>query len=209
MAELTNSQMEKSLGYYGVEVRDELLEAIRTYISILLRWNSKISLTTVTDPLEILKFHFGESFFAAESVPIKNGRLADVGSGAGFPGLPLAILLADLDVVLIESNLKKATFLSEVIRTLKLGNAKVWRGRMEDMPRDAKSRFDFVTARALGRHEDLLAWSKETLTSAGKIVLWLGAEESARVSEAEGWEWIRPISIPDSERRVLLVGSPQ
>src|SRR5580704_11354283 len=152
MIELTNSQMEKSLGYYGVEVRNGLLEAIRTYISILLRWNSKISLTTVTDPLEILKFHFGEGLFAAKSVPIKNGRLADVGSGAGFPGLPLAMLLPDLEVVLIESNLKKATFLSEVIRTLTLGNVKVWRGRMEDMPLDAKSRFDFVTARALGHH---------------------------------------------------------
>jgi 16S rRNA (guanine527-N7)-methyltransferase len=209
MIKLTNSQMEKSLGYYGVEVQDRLLEAIRTYISILLLWSSKISLTTVTDPLEILKFHFGESLFAAKSVPIKNGRLADVGSGAGFPGLPLAMLLPHLDVVLIESNLKKATFLSEIIRTLALSNVKVWRGRMEEMPRDTMSRFDFATARALGRHEDLLAWSKETLTSAGRIVLWLGAEESARVSRADGWEWIRPISIPDSERRVLLVGSPQ
>ncbi len=209
MTELTNSQMEKVLGEYGVEVRNGLLEAIRTYISTLQRWNSKISLTTVTDPLEILKFHFGESLFAAREVPIKYGRLADVGSGAGFPGLPLAMLLPDLDVILIESNLKKATFLSEVIRTLALGNAKVWRGRMEDMPLDAKSRFDFVTARALGHHEHLLTWSKAALASAGKIVLWVGAEEAARVSAAERWKWLSPISIPASERRVLLVGSPQ
>src|ERR1700722_3313945 len=129
MAEITNSQMEKSLRSYGVPVRSGLLEAILTYISILLRWNGKISLTTVTNSIEILRFHFGESLFAAKAVPVENGRLADVGSGAGFPGLPLAMLLPDLDVVLIESNLKKATFLSEVVRTLRLGNAKVWRGR--------------------------------------------------------------------------------
>jgi 16S rRNA (guanine527-N7)-methyltransferase len=209
MTELTDSQMEKSLGRYGVEVRKGLLEAIRTYTSILLRWNTKISLTTVTDPVGILKFHFGESFFAAEAVPIKFGRLADVGSGAGFPGLPLAILLPHLEVVLIESNLKKATFISEVIRTLTLGNAKVWRGRMEEMPRDTDSQFDFVTARALGNHDKLLSWSTGALNSTGRAVLWIGAEEADRVSPTDSWKWLSPISIPDSERRVLLVGSPQ
>jgi 16S rRNA (guanine527-N7)-methyltransferase len=209
MAELTNSQMEKSLVTYGVELGDGLPEAIRAYISMLLRWNNKISLTTVDDTLEILKFHFGESFFAAKAVPIGNGRLADVGSGAGFPGLALAILLPDLDVLLIESNLKKATFLSEVIRTLALRNVKVWRGRREEMPKDANSGFDFVTARALGHHDDLLSWSKEVLDSTGKTVLWISAEEAGRVSAAESWKWRSPISIPDSERRVLLVGSPQ
>jgi 16S rRNA (guanine527-N7)-methyltransferase len=209
MTELTGSQIEKSLGRYGIEARNGLPETIRTYISMLLRWNSKISLTTVTDPLEILNFHFAESLFAGAAVSIKNGRLADVGSGAGFPGLPLAMLLPDLDVTLIESNLKKATFLSEVIRTLTLGNAKVWRRRMEQIPLDANSEFDFVTARALGHHEDLLTWSTEALSPTGKVVLWLGAEEAARVSATENWRWLNPISIPDSERRVLLAGSPQ
>ena len=96
----------------------ELCERIRTYISLLLRWNQSISLTTVTNSDEILRFHFGESLFAASAFSLENGRLADVGSGAGFPGLPLAMLLPDLNVTLIESNAKKFTFLSEVVREL-------------------------------------------------------------------------------------------
>src|SRR5271154_7070181 len=147
---ISDLQVRRCLDRYGVDVPDGLCASIRTYISMLLKWNSKISLTTVVDPVEILKFHIGESLFAGPAVPVENGRLADVGSGAGFPGLPLAMLLPKLYVVLIESNLKKATFMSEVIRALELRNAKVWRGRVEDMPLGNADRFEFVTARALG-----------------------------------------------------------
>src|ERR1700722_6272713 len=108
---LSDLRIAKILGAYGVATSPALADSIRNYISMLLRWNSKISLTTVVDPVDILKFHFGESLFANSGVPISFGRLADVGSGAGFPGLPLGIFLPDLEVVLIESNLKKATFL--------------------------------------------------------------------------------------------------
>lgn len=206
---ISDSQIKKCLDRYGVTATDGLLVSIRTYISLLLRWNSRISLTAVTDQLDIAKFHFGESLFAVSAVKIQHGRLADVGSGAGFPGLPLAMMLPNLNVVLIESNLKKATFLSEVIRTLKIENAKVWRGRSEEMPLEPDRKFDFVTARALGHHENLLAWSKANLNHCGKVVLLLGLDEAGRVSSKEEWKWSNPISIPDSERRVILVGSPR
>jgi 16S rRNA (guanine527-N7)-methyltransferase len=205
---ISDSYVEKSLRRYGLAASPVLSASIRAYISTLLRWNGKISLTTVIEPLEILKFHFGESLFAAASVPITHGRLADVGSGAGFPGLPLAMLLPQLEVVLIESNLKKATFLSEVIREQGLVNATVWRGRAEEMP-PGKDRFDFVTARALGHHEDLLAWSKRSLSTVGKIVLWIGEGDSRTIASDFGWNWRSPILIPDSMRRVLLVGTPE
>lgn len=205
---ISDSQITKCMSRYSVSVPDSLFSQIRTYISMLLKWTSKISLTTVVDPLEILKFHIGESLFASSVVPIKNGRLADVGSGAGFPGLPLAMLLPRLEVVLIESNLKKATFMSEVIRTIEMRNAKVWRGRVEEMALDGSDHLDFVTARALGHHDDLLAWSKKALKAEGKVILWLGLDEAARVARAEDWRWSSPIPIPDSERRVILVGSP-
>ena len=119
---LSDLRIAEILSVYGIATSPALAGAIRTYISMLVRWNSRISLTTVVDPVEILKFHFGESLFAISKVPISFGRLADVGSGAGFPGLPLGIFLPDLEVVLIESNVKKAAFLSEVIRELKADN---------------------------------------------------------------------------------------
>ena len=90
----------------------------------------RFSLTTVTDPLEIIRFHFGESLFAAKSLPITKGRLADVGSGAGFPGLPIRMISPNVDLLLIEPNLKKVAFLAEVIRSLDLNRTEVFRGRI-------------------------------------------------------------------------------
>jgi 16S rRNA (guanine527-N7)-methyltransferase len=203
---LSNSQIEKSLETYGVSASPDVCNSIRQYVSTLLQWNTKISLTTVTDPREILKFHFGESLFAAQKVPIVHGRLADVGSGAGFPGLPLAMFLPQVEVVLIESNFKKAAFLSEVIRVLKLTNASVWRGRMEERPIN-QNKFNFVAARALGNYGNFLKWSENALDSAGIIVLWLGERDAAKISVATEWHWSAAVNIPDSERRVLLIGS--
>src|SRR5881275_2887369 len=96
---------------------DQVLQ-IQQYIRILLVWNEKVNLTAIRDPLEILYRHFCESMFAAVAVPLVAGRLADVGSGGGFPGLPLRIFRPELQVLLIESNIKKATFLAEVVREL-------------------------------------------------------------------------------------------
>jgi 16S rRNA (guanine527-N7)-methyltransferase len=204
---LHDNTISDTLSAYGVATSPASANSIRVYISMLLRWNGKISLTTVVDPTEILKFHFGESLFAISKVPISHGRLADVGSGAGFPGLPIAMFLSDLEVVLIESNLKKATFLSEVIRELKIVNVSVRRERVEEITEN--SDFTFVTARALGQNDQLLRWSSRSLKSKGKVVLWLGEADAASVSNTKGWQWTNKIPIPESERRVLLVGAPQ
>ena len=204
---LSDLRIAEILSVYGIATSPALAGAIRTYISMLLRWNSRISLTTVVDPVEILKFHFGESLFAISKVPISFGRLADVGSGAGFPGLPLGMFLPDLEVVLIESNVKKATFLSEVIRELKADNVTVRRERFENMVEQGF--FDFGTARALGRYDELLRWSREALKSNGRVVLWLGERDATAISNANRWNLSAPIPIPYSERRVLLVVGPQ
>jgi len=205
---LSNSEISNALVRYGVSADDHLCDRIRSYMSLLMRWNERISLTTVIEPAEILRFHFGESFFAALAVPIHFGRLADVGSGAGFPGIPLAMLSPELFVELIESNLKKSTFLSEVIRSLALSNVTVTRSRMEDVRIDP-ARFDFVTARAVGAFENLLSWSTGSLAESGKLVLWVGGEDAARISGSLQWSWREPIQIPASQNRFLLVGSPE
>lgn len=202
---LTNIQAE--LKPYGIEASHELCASIQRYIALLLQWNKHISLTTVTDPAEVVRFHFGESLFAATAVPIRGGRLADVGSGAGFPGLALRLADPDLSLMLIESNVKKATFLFEIIRDLQLDHVMVARTRMEDFS-SADSGFDFVTARALGKHDELLAWASTNLSSKGKVVLWLGEEDSTAISRKSEWNWRDPIHIPGSKRRFLLVGAP-
>lgn len=192
---------------YGITATPDLCASVQRYTSLLLRWNRRISLTTITDRVELVKFHFGESIFAASSVPIRKGRLADVGSGAGFPGLALRLAVPNLQVTLIESNAKKAAFLSEVSRELRLDHVEVARVRMADFAAGGKQ-FDFITARALGQHSDLLAWARENLALQGKLVMWLGEDGCTTISTQSGWRWREPTHIPVSRSRFLLVGSP-
>ena len=126
-------------------------------MKLLLAWNDKVNLTAIRDPLEILYRHFCECMYAATAVPFQNGRLADIGSGGGFPGLPLKILVPELEVFLVESNVKKATFLAEVVRNLELTNTRVLVSRYEELSEEIAP-LDFVCSRALGGIRDL-SWS--------------------------------------------------
>jgi 16S rRNA (guanine527-N7)-methyltransferase len=207
MGPISNSTVTDTLKAYGPALGSGAADKIRAYIAILLRWNQTISLTAVTNPTEILKFHFGESIFAASEVDFAKSRLADVGSGAGFPGLPLAIVVPGLEVTLIESNAKKCAFLSEVARELRLDNVSVFRGRTEDF-RLESGKLDFVTARALGHHAELLEWTRTHLASSGRIVLWVGESDSREISLDLRWRWDAAKRIPGSERRFLLMGAP-
>jgi 16S rRNA (guanine527-N7)-methyltransferase len=204
---ILSSTIEDTLQGYGVVLAPGVADKIGAYISLLLKWNKTISLTTVTNPTEILKFHFGESIFAASIANFEKSRLADVGSGAGFPGLPLAIVVPSLNVTLIESNGKKCAFLSEVVRSLQLENVSVFRGRLEDFPPDAGP-LNFVAARALGQHAELLAWASKRAGVGAKVILWLGESDHRKISLNPDWRWDVPKLIPSSERRYLLIGSP-
>ena len=94
----TNTQISDILRPYGVRTATDLTARIKAYIELLLKWNKSVSLTTVTKGDEILRFHFGESLLALPMLPVEKSRLADVGTGAGFPGLPLAMAKPALEV---------------------------------------------------------------------------------------------------------------
>lgn len=203
---LPNETIIRAIQPYGITASSQLCDQIRVYIDLLLRWNQKTSLTTVTQPEDIARFHFGESLLAVPSVPIRHGRLADVGSGAGFPAVPIRMVSENLGVILVESNQKKATFLAEVVRALYLKNVDVRRSRMNDVDL-TQEKVDFVSARALGIDDDFLKWSHSALKSRGSVVLWLGAADASGISQNAGWKWSDPIRIPQSDRRVILRGS--
>jgi 16S rRNA (guanine527-N7)-methyltransferase len=208
MISISQDQAAGALHPYGVVLDSYLYEKIASYIKVMMQWNQKISLTTVTEPSEILKFHFGESLFAASAVNIQNGRLADVGSGAGFPGLALAMANPLLEVTLIDSNAKKAVFLSEVTRRMGLNNVKVIRSRMEEFF-PGPSTFDLVTSRAFGQFDELLAWSKSVISDRGNLALWVGDTDAKVIAKKSGWDWQEPRRIPKSEQRYVLVGTPR
>jgi len=202
---LSDELITRELQLYGTIASARLCDQIRAYIDLLLRWNEKTALTAVTQPEEILRFHFGESILAASSVPIRHGRLADVGSGAGFPAVPVRMVSENLSVILIESNQKKATFLAEVGRELQFNNVEVRRSRMEDVSLRGEP-VDFVSARAVRIDHDFLDWSHHSLNLTGSLVLWLGEEDASKISRSSQWKWGDPIRIPQSERRVILHG---
>jgi 16S rRNA (guanine527-N7)-methyltransferase len=203
--ELSKAQVAVALAPYGIQPSDEQIGKIQAYVRLLLKWNRHMSLTAITNPVEIVGRHFGESMFAANEIPVENCRLADVGSGAGFPGLALKITRPGLHLSLIESSKKKCAFLSEVVRTLDLSSVEVLTTRFEDI-RPEEGFADFVTARAVGGFSDLLQWSKPALTKRGHVLLWVGGEDVTRISNTEGWIWNPPTHIPESQRRFLLMG---
>ena len=193
------------LSLYGFAPTVDFLERVRIYVNLLARWNSRVSLTTISELPEVARVHFGESLFATTAVPF-SGRLADVGSGAGFPGLPLAMALPNLDVTLIESNHKKAAFLSEVVRELMLSNVIVRREHSENM--NPEDKFDFITGRAIGAYSTFLKWAKERLVDPrSRVLLWLGTNEVDEVSKLGDWHW-ESLKIPRTDRRYIVVGSP-
>ena len=206
MLSLTDAQINEALKPYGV--LPNLTVGIRTYIELLLKWNKTISLTTVTKVEEILAFHFGESLFALPMLPVEKSRLADVGSGAGFPGIPLAMARPSLDVTLIEPNAKKFAFLNEVIRQLGLSNATAVRGRTSEL-QSSNERFEIITARALGQFDELIEWAGTKLTPAGKLILWLGDDDAKKISTDTRFEWNTQMRIPRTDRRFILAGAPR
>jgi len=205
-ATLSADTIRRALGEFQIAVSDSQVLQIQQYTRILLAWNEKINLTSIRDPLEILNRHFCECMYAASTVPVEHGRLADVGSGAGFPGLPLKIIRPGLQVFLIESNVKKATFLAEVIRDLGLAGARVLVSRYEELAEEVAP-LDFVCSRALGEFGPFLEWAHSEKVAAKQVILWIGARDLPEIQKIQSWEWREPIPVPHSLRRLLLVGT--
>ena len=198
------------------------LETISIYIDILLRWNARVNLTAVRDPEEIVTRHFGESLFAARRLfpatmadnqppadqprPTTNNRVIDVGSGAGFPGIPIKIWAPQVHLTLIESNQKKAIFLKEVARALTLTNIDVVAARAENFSGQA----EIVALRAVERFENVLPIAVRLVASGGVLALLVGDRQVQPARQfGNMFRWSEPLQIPLSSKRVLLLGDKE
>ena len=192
---------------------DAQLGLVSAYLDLLLHWNTRINLTAVRDAESMVTRHFGESFFAARHIfrSQESGvggqvRAIDLGSGAGFPGLPLKIFAPALALTLIESSQKKAAFLKEAVRILALTDVYVFAGRGEDFPSTA----DLVTLRAVERHERALGTAARLVAPGGRLALLIGSAQATRTPQLlPGFAWSAPIAIPQAAARVLLAGTNQ
>jgi 16S rRNA (guanine527-N7)-methyltransferase len=196
---------------------DSQLNNISTYIDILLRWNAKMNLTSVRNPDEIVTRHFGEPLFAAQEIskisaaeyPGKSIHLIDIGSGAGFPGLPIKIFNPKISGTLIESSHKKVAFLREVIRELDLRDTEVFADRAEEYKATlGTDQLMIVTLRAVEHYEEILNTAVKLLRRPASIALLIGENqaESTRLEYPE-LRWQIPTEMPLSSQRILLIGS--
>jgi 16S rRNA (guanine527-N7)-methyltransferase len=202
----SESTIRKALSEFQIDVNTDQIGQIQEYIRLLLAWNEKINLTAVRDPLEILYRHFCESMFATKVVELGQCRLADIGTGAGFPGLALKILLPGAQMFLVESNIKKATFLAEVVRALGLAGTKVLVSRYQELG-DEIAPIDFLLARALGEFEVFLKWAASENVDAKRVILWVGSADVEQARKNLRWAWEPPVAVPNSLRRMLLIGA--
>ena len=188
------------------ELNPAQLEQTAAYLNLLMKWSAKVSLTSVRDPRQMVTRHFGESYFAAREL-LSSGSVAtgiDIGSGAGFPGLPLAMFAPAVQVTLIESNAKKVAFLNEVIAALKLGNARVVRQRAEAYGGSA----DLVTMRAVEKFEAMAPIALQLVSPGGRLALMIGSSQVAAAKLViGGLAWAPLREIPGSHSRVLMVGT--
>jgi 16S rRNA (guanine527-N7)-methyltransferase len=169
----SKASIERAASEFKLTLNDRQVQQIQQYTKLLGAWNDKVNLTAIRDPLEILYRHFCESMFGSALLPVENCRLADVGSGGGFPGIPLKMIRPDLHVFLVESNVKKATFLAELIRELGLTDTRVIVSRFEELGEELAP-LDVVCSRALGDFQNFLAWAASPAVSTKQALLWLG-----------------------------------
>ena len=160
----------------------DIVSKFSKYRELLLKWNEKFNLTAITDEDEIEEKHFVDSLYLDKFISLENKTLLDVGSGAGFPGLPLAIAHPSLKVTLLESNGKKVTFLKEVIKELELKNAEVIQARAEEL--NKREQFDIVTARAVKELNILLELCFYMVKVGGSFIAYKSSNIDAEIKNA-------------------------
>lgn len=156
------------------EKTQKALNAFRDFYKELVIWNNKFNLTAITDKEQVISKHFEDSLAGLQYF---SGKVCDIGSGAGFPSVPLAIANENLEFVLIDSVNKKVGFLNYIIDKLKL-NAKAFHVRAEDAAKDYRECFDTVTARAVAPLSTLVEYLLPLLKVGGTAVIYKGEAES-------------------------------
>ena len=165
---------------------EEQIQKFYKYMELLLEWNEKINLTAIVEPRDVILKHFVDSLTICKELQ-KNKTLADIGTGAGFPGIPVKILRPDLDITLIDSLNKRVNFLTMVIEALKLEKIIALHGRIEDFGKNKKYRekFDYVTSRAVANLSTLSEYMIPLVKIGGKCICMKGSNIDEELKNAE------------------------
>jgi 16S rRNA (guanine527-N7)-methyltransferase len=201
-AELNAGSLSDQLNVSGLNPIDaETTAKFEEYLALILRWNGRMNLTAVRDPKEIVSRHFVESIACAQALPAGIATLLDFGSGAGLPGIPIALCRPEIKVTLAESQIKKAAFLREVVRSLKL-NATVFAGRAENL----HEKFDCVALRAVDRMEQAVKAASGLVRAGGWLAVFTTEADRGKLESAwKDLESRQTIKIAGSEQRLLVL----
>lgn len=176
---------EKSTGL-GVRFFMEQAEQFFEYMNLLIEWNEKMNLTAITEPSEIIQKHFVDSLTILNRIE-DNQKVVDVGTGAGFPGIPLAIMNPKLEITLVDSLNKRLVFLQEVINKLKLKNIEIVHARAEDFGQNKnyREKFDIATSRAVANLSTLSEYLLPLVKVNGKCICMKASDVDEEIEEAK------------------------
>jgi 16S rRNA (guanine527-N7)-methyltransferase len=195
------------------EIKRKTEEKFDLYLEELLYWNKKFNLTAITDPEEIKIKHFSDSLAIFKILPIKDEKIIDIGTGAGFPGIPIKIDRPETDLYLVESKKKKAEFLGNVVKKLDLKKTSIVCGRIEEVARKFLSFFDIAVSRQVSPLPILLEYSMPVLRTGGVLVAYKGENVYEEVDLAQNAleilggkvEKIEEIEVSKDHKRTLVL----
>lgn len=203
-AEDAGARLNDLLTEVGLEpLGPKTADRFKIYLSLILRWNERLNLTSLRTEDAILSRHLAECVACARAIPAEVGTLLDFGSGAGLPGIPIALCRPEIAVTLAESRNKKAAFLQEAVRTLGI-NAKVHSGRAEEL----KAAFDCVTLRAVDKIDEAVALAAQEVAPGGWLALMttIAGAGGLRTAAGADFSWREPIPLPFGRERILALG---
>lgn len=209
-----SSILREKLNKIDIELKDKKVEKFYEYMNLLLEWNKKINLTAITEPNEVILKHFIDSATIAKYIE-NDMRVVDVGTGAGFPGIPLNITYNKANYILVDSLNKRINFLNEVINNLQLENINTVHSRIEDFGKNNKEKFDIAMSRAVASLNILLEYLLPLVKVGGICICMKGSnikeeiENSNKALKVLGGkiEKIEEITLPDSDivRNIIIV----
>lgn len=208
-AGLDAALLREVLGEAGIEAYKEAVEGLAAHASEMLRWNRSIRLTAIVDPVEVAVKHIVDSLALLRFAPFP-GRMLDFGSGAGYPGIPLALYLPGTRVVLLEASEKKCAFLSRVRGMLRLENVRVVHGRASKRETLPIGRFDDIVTRATAPPEETVPLLSPYLAEGGRMLLMTGPGGGSSLAVPGTVTRVERFRLPRGmgEREILEVSPP-
>ncbi|MCK9574396.1 MAG: 16S rRNA (guanine(527)-N(7))-methyltransferase RsmG [Clostridia bacterium] len=199
----------------GIEVNEEMLTQFENYYNLLIEWNNKFNLTAITEKSEVLDKHFIDSILPYKHIPF-GATMCDIGSGAGFPALPIKIIRPDIKLLLVDSLNKRVKFLEEIVRALNLKNIKCVHARAEDLATKTEYReqFDMCIARAVAKLKTLSEYCLPFVKVGGKFIAYKSVDYGLELNESTNaiqilggkLDKVELLTIPETNiRRVFII----